>query len=137
MSAMLPSFLPTAWLGGYKTPEVFLSNHEEVLSDPDTLVISDSNLMHAVNWFNSRYDVVLFGGPGEVSWGIVDHPDRQVTWPEMKALVSTESQQRPVVILLRNTDLLQQLIDESGVPEPIEVDTANEIGLVVFGPSES
>ena len=136
MSAMLPSFLPTAWLGGYKTPEMFISNHDEFLSDPDAIVISDSNLMHAVNWFSDRYDVVLFGGPGEVAWGIVDQPERQVTWPQMKAIVSIESQQRPVVILLRNTEILEQLVAESDMPEPIELDTGNEIGIVVFGPSE-
>ncbi len=136
MSALLPSFLPTAWLGGYKTPERFLANHDDVLSDPETLVISDSNLMHAVNWFNDRYDVILFGGPGEVSWGIVDHPDRQVTWPEMISIVAIESRQRPVVVLLRNTDLLRRLVDESAIPEPLELDTANEIGLAIFGPSE-
>ena len=115
---------------------MFISNHDEFLSDPDAIVISDSNLMHAVNWFSDRYDVVLFGGPGEVAWGIVDQPERQVTWPQMKAIVSIESQQRPVVILLRNTEILEQLVAESDMPEPIELDTGNEIGIVVFGPSE-
>ncbi|MBG83551.1 MAG: hypothetical protein CMJ40_03270 [Phycisphaerae bacterium] len=136
MSALLPSFLPTAWLGGYKTPEIFISKHDEVLSNPETLVISDSNLMHSVNWFNHRYDVILFGGPGEMAWGIADHADRQVVWPEMMVMVANESRHRPVAILLRDTELLQRFVDEGDVPEPIELDLGNEIGLAVFGPSE-
>ena len=59
-----------------------------------------------------------------------------MTWPQMKAIVSIESQQRPVVILLRNTEILEQLVAESDMPEPIELDTGNEIGIVVFGPFE-
>ncbi|MCH2134159.1 MAG: phospholipid carrier-dependent glycosyltransferase [Phycisphaerales bacterium] len=137
MFAFVPLLLPTNWMSGYKAPEAFLSAHGDAMADPEALVISDSHLMHAVNWLYGRYDVVLFGGPGEVAWGIVDHADRLVDGPALIELISRESRERPVVLLLRDTENLQHILAHPDVPEPWQLEVDRGIGLSVFGPPPS
>ena len=137
MFAFVPLLLPTNWMGGYKVPESFLAEHGEVMADPDALVISDSHLMHAVNWFYDRYDVVIFGGPGEVAWGIGDHADRLVDGPALLELIQTMSAHRPVVLLLRDTEWMKHILAYPTLPPPQAYYEDRDIGMAVFGPSSS
>ena len=137
MFAFVPLLLPTNWMGGYKAPGAFLQEHGTVMADPDTLVISDSHLMHAVNWFYDRYDVVIFGGPGEVAWGIEGQPDRLVDAPALLELITSQASQRPVVLLLRDTEWMQHILAYPTLPPVQESVMDRDIGLAVFGPASS
>lgn len=136
MFAFIPLLLPTNWMGDYKAPEAFLTKHGEVLGDPEAIVITDSQLFHAVNWLYGRYDVLIFGHPGEVAWGIEDHPNRLLDGSMLVSLIASESRQRPVVVLLRGTDVLPHVLANPAIPEPRAIHYGREISLAVFGPEQ-
>ena len=137
MFAFVPLLLPTNWMGGYKAPEAFLIEHGDIMKDPNTLVISDSHLMHAVNWFYDRYDVVIFGGPGEVAWGIEGQPDRLVDAPALLELISSQASERPVALLLRDTEWMQHILAHPSLPPVQDYDVERDIGLAVFVPAST
>ena len=135
MFAFVPLLLPTNWLSGYKAPRVFMEVHEEALGDPESIVVSASELVHAVNWFHDRYDVLLFEGPGELAWGIEGQPERLLDESQLRELITRESPHRRVVVLLRHDEQLEKVLAYPELPEPIVLDQSHQIGLAIFGPA--
>jgi 4-amino-4-deoxy-L-arabinose transferase len=80
-----------------KAPEEFLIKNQQLIT-PQTMLISDAPLMHAVNWFYKRNDVYLFHSKGEMKYGL-SYPDAQHRYLETEQLMQAIQMRRPLVII--------------------------------------
>ncbi|MBG79251.1 MAG: hypothetical protein CMJ39_00900 [Phycisphaerae bacterium] len=135
MLMFIPLLLPTNWLSGYKAPRTFMEVHQDALGDPDAIIVSASELVHAVNWFYDRYDVLLFEGAGELRWGITNgQPERLLSEWRLRDLITRESPHRRVVVLLRHGEQMDRVLAYPELPEPAVLDRGHEIGVAIYGP---
>jgi len=80
-----------------KAPERFFVKNQHFIT-PQTMLISDAPLMHAVNWFYKRNDVYLFHSKGEMKYGL-SYPDAQHRYLETEQLMQAIQMRRPLVII--------------------------------------
>ncbi len=80
-----------------KAPERFFVKNQHLIT-PQTMLISDAPLMHAVNWFYKRNDVYLFHSKGEMKYGL-SYPDAQHRYLETEQLMQAIQMRRPLVII--------------------------------------
>jgi len=80
-----------------KAPERFFVKNKHLIT-PQTMLISDAPLMHAVNWFYKRNDVYLFHSKGEMKYGL-SYPDAQHRYLETEQLMQAIQMRRPLVII--------------------------------------
>jgi len=88
--------LPQSFLNN-KAPESFLSSKQSLIT-PETIIVSDAPLMHAVNWLYKRDDVYLFHSKGEMLYGL-SYPDTEHRYLNSERLLNTINNYRPVVIV--------------------------------------
>ncbi len=84
-----------------KAPGKFLHTHADLVT-PETRLVADAGLMHAVNWYYQREDVYLLHSQGEVAYGL-SYPDarsRYLNLNEVAAFVATGA---PVLVVHENS----------------------------------
>jgi len=87
-----------------KAPEDFFLKNQHLIT-PQTMLISDAPLMHAVNWFYKRNDVYLFHSQGEMKYGL-SYPDAKHRYLETEQLLQAIQTRRPLVIVHESSILM-------------------------------
>jgi 4-amino-4-deoxy-L-arabinose transferase len=115
-----PSVLPDA-IVGKKAPGEFLLRQTHRIQ-PDTILVSDDDLLRAVCWFYRRSDVRLIGDPGELCYGIqLDGlKDRLLDFEEFKKLASENLGTGRVTLIANARDYNDW---KRNLPEPIFQDS--------------
>ncbi len=82
-----------------KMPGKFLQQNAYKVS-PDTLLVADNNLIHAVNWYFHRSDVYMTA-PGELSYGLsyADSKYRLLQGDKFKQFLAHNINKKPIVIV--------------------------------------
>jgi 4-amino-4-deoxy-L-arabinose transferase len=80
-----------------KAPEDFFIKNQHLIT-PQTVLISDAPLMHAVNWIYKRNDVYLFNSKGEMQYGL-SYPDAKHRYLEKEQLVQAIQARHPLAII--------------------------------------
>lgn len=80
-----------------KAPGEFLLRNQHFIT-PETMLVSDAPLMHAVNWFYKRNDVYLFHSQGEMKYGLT-YPDSKHRFLTKEQLLHAIYTHRPLVII--------------------------------------
>lgn len=100
MFMIIPALMPTGYMQVGKVPEDFLEPIARTW--PDARLLGDEDIAHAMGWtWRSPRDVAVFGGPGEMRWGLetYSHNDaRQVGPADLRTIV--EQRDGPLVLAL-------------------------------------
>ncbi len=112
-----------------KAPGAFLVSQAAAVA-PDTRLISDNDMVHAVCWFYKRSDVYLFDSKGELEYGL-SYPDsaRRFLDESNCVAMAREAAARTVIITITNTyeDWTQRL------PAPAAVASGGKPVMAEFG----
>jgi hypothetical protein len=110
-----------------KAPGSFFSQHRGAVG-PETLVLADQNSVRAVAWVLQRDDVVLLGPPGELAYGVEQHPSpaRSLELAEARELIE---RQRGNVVLFVETSRYERW--RPSLPLPVSEDVQSRHGFAV------
>ena len=85
-----------------KSPGNFLRQHACRI-DPDTLLVSDSSLIHAVCWVYKRNNVALLNSAGELSYGLKFDDSRLLTIDNFNKL----SKEKNIILIVKRKKYLK------------------------------
>jgi 4-amino-4-deoxy-L-arabinose transferase len=105
-----------------RAPERLLLRNSDRIS-PETILVSDHQLVSAVCWFYKRDDVYLLEDGGELSYGLeYDNINRSrlLTAGPFQQLIKINSGNRPVLLLMETDRYLKS---RHLIPEPVFLDT--------------
>jgi 4-amino-4-deoxy-L-arabinose transferase len=114
-----------------RTPETILLRHQDQIH-PDTVIVTDNDLVHAVCWFYKRDDVHLLETPGELRYGLKRddaQPPRLLTMADLTDRIAASPTTGKTVLFLKREDY-QQMKDH--LPEPVAKDMDDLFVFVKF-----
>ncbi|MCH2136095.1 MAG: phospholipid carrier-dependent glycosyltransferase [Phycisphaerales bacterium] len=136
MLVLVPMLMPTGYMQVSKVPEHVLD--PIAAKWPDAALLGDEDLAHAVGWAWRRpRDVVIFGGPGELKWGLetYEHNASKIVGPEDLASI-VNGRSGPVVVALTKIWPSWGLDDLSHLPPHERFDDRGISVLVWPGPNQ-
>ncbi len=93
---------------GHKTPGAWI-DQQSALIDDDSIIISDSKLVHAVCWRLQRDDVLMLESLGELRYGAERQPERLLTNADLSELVRDPLRTRSVVTMVQTKRLSPEI----------------------------
>jgi len=114
-----------------RTPETILLRHQDQIQ-PDTVIVTDNDLVHAVCWYYKRDDVRLLDKAGELRYGLDQddvHPPRLVRSADLGKRIAAHSGKGGVVLFLKRQDY-QKFKDQ--LAEPAMKDADNQFVFLKF-----
>lgn len=99
---------------------------------PDTVLVSDNNVIKAVCWCYKRDDSYLLGNPGELRYGLSYHDSkgRQLDVDQFRQLIAKTSRNNAVILITR-PKIYKKFKD--AIPKPEFEDTNGAFVFVQFG----
>jgi len=134
--AIVPMLMPTGWMTIAKSPVPWLTPWRS-LAERST-VLAGRDFIHAAGWTWPDAEIRLFGGPGEMRWGVEnfeEHAASHVTRDEFTDVVQQATDERPVMLVATHPDLrvkwINKLVLAGAIKQPT-VTTDRNVVLAVW-----
>ncbi len=112
----------------HNTPGELLLRHAHRIQ-PDTILVTDNRVVHAVCWFYKRSDAFLFGGAGELDYGLGcdDATHRMLNHAQFKKVILEHHGSSLVTLIAKTKNYLDW---KQHLPEPLFEDSSGDGGFV-------
>ena len=134
------AFLTLFFIANFAVPSIALDsrtpgkllNRNLSRVTPDTILVSNDNVLRAVCWFFKRDDVKLLEGVGELAYGLKhddSKPGKFLNFDALKKMMKENKGKRPVILVLIKNHYDSY---KDQLPAPIFTDTDNHFVFAVY-----